>query len=156
MWQARSLTTHSGETTQEVRYPSIVRSKNVCVTCVSSKGALLPCFRGNGTPPIRGPGTFVWLKNACGGVSGALPSAQETTLALRSTFINTGKEPSPDFNRRFALTRSPSSALLPFSGGGFPYSNRLQRKKGSLFRTSLLPDLVKVKVSLLSVHRSMV
>ena len=29
------------------------------------------------------------------------------------------------------LARSPSSALLPFSGGGFPYENR-QQKKGTL------------------------
>ena len=28
----------------------------------------------------------------------------------------------------FSITRSPSSALLPFFGGGFPYYNRLQRK----------------------------
>ena len=34
----------------------------------------------------------------------------------------------------------PSSVLLPFAGGGFPYQNRLQ-KKGTLVLTSLLEDL---------------
>ena len=41
------------------------------------------------------------------------------------------------------LTRSPSSALLPFFWGGFPYKNRLQKKVGTLILTSLLQDLVK-------------
>ena len=41
------------------------------------------------------------------------------------------------------VTRSPSSALLPFFGGGFPYSNKLQKKVGTLILTSLLEDLVR-------------
>ena len=43
------------------------------------------------------------------------------------------------------LTRSPSSALLPFFGGGFPY----YRKKGTLILTSLLEDLSKASFEFL-------
>ena len=40
------------------------------------------------------------------------------------------------------VTRSPSGALLPtFFWGGFPNSNRLQKKVGTLILTSLLEDL---------------
>ena len=51
----------------------------------------------------------------------------------------------PDWFRTlpiFSITpcETPSSALLPFGGGGFPYSNRLE-KKGTLILTSLLEDL---------------
>ena len=46
---------------------------------------------------------------------------------------------SPSRKRR-AAPRSPSSALLPFFLGGFPYQNRLQ-KQGTLILTSLLEDL---------------
>ena len=39
-----------------------------------------------------------------------------------------------------SASRFPSSAPLPFLGGGFPYYDRLQ-KKGTLILTSLLQDL---------------
>ena len=42
------------------------------------------------------------------------------------------------------LPRSPSALSYPFLVGfGFPYSNRLQKKKGTLILTSLLEDLGK-------------
>ena len=44
------------------------------------------------------------------------------------------------------ITRFPSSALLPFLGGGLP-TKIGQRKKGTLIRTSLLEDLVGISKS---------
>ena len=39
------------------------------------------------------------------------------------------------------MSSSPSSALLTFFGGGFPYQNRIQNKVGTLILTSLPEDL---------------
>ena len=48
-------------------------------------------------------------------------------------------------------TRSPSSALLPFLGGGFPTKIDYSRK-GIRILTSLLEDLVKGSGVLLLIH----
>ena len=53
------------------------------------------------------------------------------TLVGRKVLIRIGPK------GRVPPTRSPSSALLPFFGGEFPYKNRLQ-KKGTLIRAEAL------------------